>query len=278
MKKIFLLILSAFLIAVPTSSNASQTKDVCPTYNFSSLFYEDYYPGTRWGNKEITWSYNSPQINGKPIARIVSDVEAEWIRQSIKSWDDALDTVSFKEISNYENAEINIGFTQLSNNFSGYWNAWWQNNVRHKAYIQINSLDQKIVTEDRFIHTVQHEVGNVLGLGDIQRSGDIISVLEDPFEFPFGSKRLSDFDTGLVRQLYGESTCAPKLLSQKENNIDIEKTIEKTIEKVEIVTQPVAVTLNKKVKHSIVCVKGNKKITMYRYNKDYPCLKGYLRQ
>jgi len=274
MKKIFLFILLASLIAIPTNSSANQIKDFCPTYNFSSLFYEDYYPGTRWGNKEITWSHNSPQINGKPVARIVSDTEAEWIRQSIKSWDDALDTVSFKEISNYQNAEINIGFTQLSNNFSGYWNALWQNNIRHKAYIQLNVLDKTLNSEDRLIHAMQHEIGNVLGLGDMHRNGDISSVLEDPFEFPFGNKTLSDFDTGLIRQLYGESTCASTFLSHKEQNNNIIK----TTEKVEIVTEPVIVVSNKKIKHSIVCIKENKKIIIYRYDKNYRCLKGYTKQ
>lgn len=274
MRKVFLLILSASLIAVPTNSNADQTKEICPNYNLSSLFYEDYYPGTRWANKEITWSYNSPDIYGKQISRKVSDTEAEWIRQGIKSWDDALDTVSFKEILTYQDAEIKIGLTALESQFSGYWHSFWQNNIRHIGYIQINSLDNKITTEDRFIHTVQHEVGNVLGLGDMHRSGDINSVLEDPFEFPFGNKTLSDFDTGLIRQLYGESTCPSTFLSNKKKVEDVIQTVK---EVVVLPSQPVVIK-NTKQQYAIVCVKGNKKITMYRYNKDYPCLKGYRRQ
>ncbi len=274
MKKIIIIILSTSLIFIPTNSIADETKETCLTYNLSSLFYDDYYPGTRWANKEITWSHNSPDIYGKQISRTMTNVEVEWIRQGIKSWDDALDTVSFKEVSNYKTAEINIGLTQLDLQFSGYWNSLWQHNIRHKAYIQINSLDDKITNEDRFVHAVQHEIGNVLGLGDIQRSGDISSVLEDPFEFPFGNKTLSNFDTGLIRQLYGESTCPSTFLSNKKN---LENVIQKVKEVVTLPIQPVVIK-NTKQQYSIVCTKGNKKITMYRYNKDYPCLRGYTRQ
>ena len=274
MKKFFILVLLSCLFNIPSISYAGQINEICLTYNLSSLFYDDYFPGTKWQNKEISWSINSPVIYNKNISRSLSDTEVVLVRQAIKSWDDALDTVSFKEISDYQNAEINIGLTDLSNSFSGYWNALWQNNIRYKAYIQINALDQKIVNEDRFIHTVQHEVGNVLGLGDIERSGDINSVLEDPFEFPFGNKTLSDFDTGLIRQLYGESTCPSTFLSHKDQNNNVIQPVQST----EIVQKTTAIVSNKKQQYAIICVKGNKKITMYRYNKDYPCLKGYTRQ
>ena len=268
----FLLILSASLIAVPTNSSADDTKESCPEYNFSSLFYDDYTSGTHWANKEITWSSNSPEIAGKQTTRSFYDTELEWIRQAIKSWDDALYTVSFKEISNYQNAEINIGMTQLDSQFGGYWHSWWYGNgIRYKAYIQISSVNEFNKEENKFIHTVQHEVGNVLGLGDIQRSGDIISVLEDPFEFPFGNKILSDFDTGMIRQLYGESTCTSSSLSNNQK-------VDNVIQEVTIMPTQIATTKNIKQKHAIICTKGNKKITMYRYNKDYPCLRGYTKQ
>jgi hypothetical protein len=256
MKKMLIFTLSILLICIPTNSSANQAEEICPIYDFSTLFYEDYFPGTKWANKEISWSTESFEINGKSISRKVSNLELEWIRQGIKSWDDALETVSFKEISDYQNAEINIGITELSSNFTAYWSAWWQGNIRYKSYIEINSLDINIKSKDIFIHTIQHEVGNVLGLGDIKVSNEINSVFEDPFQPPFGNKVLGDFDITLIRQLYGESTCSSTFLFKKINN---------------------DTPINQK-KYIITCIKQNKKIKLYKYNKNYLCPKGYNKQ
>jgi hypothetical protein len=61
--------------------------------------------------------------------------------------------------------------------------------------------------KNQFIHAVQHELGNVLGLGDIKPTKDIASTQEDSWQPPYGPIPLSDYDTGMIRQLYGESTC-----------------------------------------------------------------------
>jgi hypothetical protein len=61
--------------------------------------------------------------------------------------------------------------------------------------------------KSQFIHAVQHELGNVLGLGDIKPTNDFASTQEDSWQPPYGPVPLSDYDTGMIRQLYGESTC-----------------------------------------------------------------------
>jgi hypothetical protein len=276
MKKIFSFILLVCFTSVPAIANADETKEVCPSYNFSTIFYDDYYPGTRWSTgKEITWSHDSSKINNKTISKNFSNTELVLIREAIKNWDDVLETISFKEVLSHENADINIGFVDIKElHIAAYWGSYWTNYMRHSAYIEINSFNDFNKNENQFKHVIQHEVGNVLGLGDMYKDKMINSVFEDPLEPPFGNKVLSDFDIGMMRQLYGESTCPSSFFSYKNND----KTIVNSIVQEKTVDLSNTSALNIKNKYSIVCVKNNKKITIYRYNKDYPCLRGYVRE
>jgi len=203
-------------LLVPSSNAQAQTEQ-CPTYDFQKIFYTDYYPGTRWdnssGNLTITWSTNKQIIFDEPVVRSFTSEELVWVRNAFQSWDDALDSVKFLEISDSSQANITIGYVDLISapNQSGawaYWNAWWQNNLRYSATIKLkSSLTAWFSEKSQFIHTLQQEIGNVLGLGDATPSDEYVSVFEDPFSPPFGSIPLSNFDTGMMRQLYGESTC-----------------------------------------------------------------------
>lgn len=275
MKKIVILLSLAFLINTPYNLYASDIKESCPVYDFSSLFYEEYITNSKWDKKEISWSLGSSNINGKNISRKPTSDEILWVRSGIKSWDDALDSISFKELDDPINANINIGLVDLGEtNFAGYWYSYWDSNkIRNRAFIQINSANRFSSEENKFIHVVQQEFGNVLGLGDIRANGDMTSVLEDPLEFPYGNKILSDLDTGLIRQLYGESTCK-STFPQYKNAPSIIVPIEKIIEPI-VNIQPIVL---KKEKYEIVCTKGKKKIIIYRYDKNYPCLRGYIKQ
>lgn len=198
-------------------TNQQAQAEVCPTYNFQGIFYDDYYPGTKWDNRNgirnITWSANSPVINDESVARAFIPEELEWIRSAFQSWDDALETVKFTEIPQSAQAEIVIGFVALTSaanqpGATGYWNAWWNSNWRYRATIKLKvSNISWFSVKNQFIHAVQHELGNVLGLGDILPTNDFASTQEDSWQPPYGPIPLSDYDTGLIRQLYGESTC-----------------------------------------------------------------------
>lgn len=274
MKKIIVLALAISFIVVPIKSNATED---CPTYNLSSLFYEDYYPGTKWNKKEISWSANSLQIDGMAVIRKFSEDEIELIRIGIKSWDDALDSISFKEVSS--SANINIGLINLNSWLAGYWYSSWDANLsRQSGYIKINPNSIFFKSKDGFVHSIQHEMGNILGLGDIKPNEKIISVLEDPFQDFYGNPVLGDFDTGLIRQLYNESTCTSSFLKNKNNKkessiaVTEDSPIKDSSVPVKIIKQPIV-----KEKYAIVCKNAKKTITIQRYNKDYPCPKGYSR-
>jgi hypothetical protein len=58
-----------------------------------------------------------------------------------------------------------------------------------------------------------HELGNVLGMGDIRPRDDIESTQEDPWQQPYGPAALSAFDRAVIRQMYGESTCTDPSLA-----------------------------------------------------------------
>ena len=190
--------------------------EVCPVYNFQSLFFEEYY-GTKWDNRNgirnITWSANASVIHDESVTRSFTLEELEWIRSAFQSWDEALDSVKFSEISQSTQAEIVIGYVALTSavnqpGATGYWNAWWNNNWRYRATIKLKvSNTSWFSVKSQFIHAVQHELGNVLGLGDILPTNEFTSTQEDSWQPPFGPIPLSDYDTGMIRQLYGESTC-----------------------------------------------------------------------
>ena len=190
--------------------------EVCPVYNFQSLFFEEYY-GTKWDNRNgirnITWSANASVIHDESVTRSFTLEELEWIRSAFQSWDEALDSVKFSEISQSTQAEIVIGYVALTSavnqpGATGYWNAWWNNTWRNRATIKLKVSNTKwFSAKNQFIHAVQHELGNVLGLGDILPTNEFASTQEDSWQPPYGPVPLNDYDTGMIRQLYGESTC-----------------------------------------------------------------------
>lgn len=211
------LLISGFLISTSVSANA----ETCPTYDFNKLFFEDYFPGTLWtrngAKKEITWSANPTIIetsNGSstPVTRPFTALELSWLELAINSWDEALDSISFRKVTT-PTAELTIGYTAFSNSglegvATGIWTGWWDNNnIRYKMTIRLKDSNTFLQNKNGFIHAIQHEVGNILGLGDIRPTTELQSVQEDPWQTPHGPLPLSNTDIGMVRQLYGESTC-----------------------------------------------------------------------
>jgi hypothetical protein len=201
--------------------------EVCPTYNLQSIFFEEYY-GTRWDNRsgsiEINWTLNRTTIRDENIIRPFTESEQLWVRAAFASWDDALSTVSFKEVTNPATPQISIGLVPLNEpGAAGYWNATWFGNWRNNATIKIKesliasnelSLKSKAPFVDSInfqknwlIGIVQHELGNVLGLGDIKPDSGIVSIQNDPFSPNATTNPLRESDVGMMRQLYGESTC-----------------------------------------------------------------------
>ena len=221
MKRTRFSILLTFAMALantltPISAQAAVKK--CPIYDFKRIFIADFATGSKWDNSsgdlQITWSANSSTIYDETVARAFTELEISWIRTAFSSWDNALETISFREVAPAENPQIVIGFVDLNPSevqldAMGFWNTWVSNGNRYRATIKLKSTKTKwFSNESHFIHTVQHELGNTLGLGDLAPSKSIVSVLEDPWQPPYGKSALGTTDVAMIRQLYGETTCA----------------------------------------------------------------------
>ena len=182
------------------------------SYNFRELFYTDYY-GVKWSengkNTTIHWmaisnQMNIPGENHGPVQVIpVSNEVQNLYIDAFKLWDDALDTVEIEKTGTDSEADISIGIVaDLPFGADGKWNAVWSNNIFSEATIRIHS---DILSEPHFLTTILHEIGNVLGLGDIKPNNAIRSVQEDPFPEIFNSKFLWRDDVAMIKQLYAEN-------------------------------------------------------------------------
>lgn len=209
MKKIFIVALTS-IFTLATSIYPSNA-EVCKKIDLSSIFFEEYWAGHKWvesgQNKIITWTVNSKTIKDKTISRKFSQQEEDWIAISLKSWDDAIDSISFSK-TNSDDADISIGIVSIEDrNTLGYWTAWARDGIRFKATIELNNLVFQSIDKDSFTDIVKHEIGNALGLGDIDPRINIDSVQKEDEVGKSTSLHLSNDDIIMIRQVYGESTC-----------------------------------------------------------------------
>lgn len=189
--------------------SAIAVAETCPTYDLAKVFDEEFFPDVKWDTtnkpRVITWSPNAMSIKDVAIARNFTVTELDWLQISFNAWDIALDSINFQKIDDPARADVIIGITPLQNN--GFWTVETDGKTRVKGTIRISSTTPIILTREGFIEVAQSEIGNLLGLGDIQHTIEGDSVLFDPDMPPFGEPVLNDFDVTLIRQFYGESTC-----------------------------------------------------------------------
>ena len=187
----------------------------CPTYDLASLFYDDYY-GTVWTapgtSRTLRWTPFAATVHTEAVTRPFSEAELALVREAFAAWDAALDSIVLEEVAGGAPAEITIGLTpiaEMGTSVDGYWNGWWGGDrIRSRAAIRMRSSSGFLAAGGAgFKHGVMHELGNVLGMGDIRPRDDIESTQEDPWQQPYGPAALSAFDRAVIRQMYGESTC-----------------------------------------------------------------------
>jgi hypothetical protein len=152
----------------------------------------------------ISNQINIPGENYGPVQVIpVSNEVQNLYQDAFELWDDALDTVEIEKTETDSEADISIGLVaDLPFGADGQWNAVWSNNIFLEATIRIHS---DILSEPHFFTTILHEIGNVLGLGDIKPNNATRSVQEDPFPEVFNSKSLWRDDVIMIKQLYAEN-------------------------------------------------------------------------
>ncbi len=215
MRKSLLAFISAslMLFSLPQITTAS-AQEICRTFNFGQTFnfgYNSDFPTwtTPGVKRVITWvALDSGELNGKRIQRSLGIQNLEWLKEAFQSWDDALDSVSFQEISTGSNADIKIGWTQvLQLDYETLFQVRTAQPVRTNASIELKTGSVFLIFKENFIQAVQSDIGHILGMGYINPSTEFESVMEWPFQAPYGQVPLGEFDVSLIRAIYSESTC-----------------------------------------------------------------------
>ena len=214
-RKRLLEVISAGLLlcSLPQISTA-RAQEICRTFNLNQTFNFGYNsdfptwtsPGVK---KVITWvALDSGELNGKKIQRSFGTQQQVWVREAFQSWDDALDSISFQEISSGVNADIKIGWTQvLQLDYETLFQVKTAQPTRSDASIELKNGSVFLIFKENFQQAVQSDIGHILGMGYITPSSEFDSVMEWPFQAPYGDVPLDEFDVSLIRYIYSESTC-----------------------------------------------------------------------
>ena len=186
----------------------------CREFNFKETFNFGYNaefptwnaPGTK---RVITWAtMDSGEIQGKKIQRSFGTPTQDWLREAFQSWDDALDSISFKEVPLSKDIDIKIGWTQvLQLDYESLFNVKALNGLRSNATLEFKHQSTFLIFKENFIQAAQSDIGHILGMGYLTPSSEVISVMEWPFQAPYGQVPLGEFDVALIRAIYSESTC-----------------------------------------------------------------------
>ncbi len=180
------------------------------TLDLDSLFYEDFYGATWEINtgeiRTITWSTEDyalqlPSGNYDTVTASL-DNYIDDIRKAFEIWDDAIESISFLETSSGNSADVTIAATDIDGfeGIYGYWNYNWDEN-KHITEATIR-FDRYDLNNGWLLTTAMHEIGNILGLGDLHDSNQYTSVQEDPFPQMFNVNQLWVFDQQMIDILY----------------------------------------------------------------------------
>ncbi|MEM6941506.1 MAG: DUF4214 domain-containing protein [Pseudomonadota bacterium] len=185
---------------------------------FGSIFFEDFFD-VKWAeqgqSRTISWSVvNEGTLNlAFPAGTRLDIVESSepyvaTFARAFQLWDDALDTITFVQTDAGNRADVALGIVNIDGpgGSAGRRTSTWFNSIITRSTIDFDLGD--IGTTD-LLTTALHEIGNVLGLGDIRPTFEIQSIQEDPFPETFSGDALWAYDRNLIRTYYGESTTDP---------------------------------------------------------------------
>ena len=145
---------------------------------------------------------------GKDIATVSFDNYIDEIRKAFEIWDKGIESINFIETSRGNLADVTVSITDLSGQGLGdplaYWNYTRDSELNiTKAAIR---FDESHLDGGYFMTIAMHEIGNILGLGDLLASSAYMSVQEDPISEKFYGDQLWNFDANLVNEIYPNLT------------------------------------------------------------------------
>ena len=172
------------------------------TIDLDSIFYEDFY-GAKWQTlpgqiRALKWSIED--YGATDTGLTASHISS--IQSAFEIWDDAIESIKFIELPSNSTADITLSAFYVDGPESIF--AEWSydfNEDMHITYATIG-FDSDDLNNGYLFTTAMHEIGNILGLGDLAVSDDYRSVQEDPFPEVFTGNMLWDFDRRMINSLY----------------------------------------------------------------------------
>ena len=179
-------------------------------FNLQNLFYDEFYD-VKWETgseaRILYWkmAYENFSWRGKNFyPEHHTEAFTENVSRAFEIWDDGLNSLIFVESPTNGSADVTVLVSEFE--LDATETARW-----HYAYNDAEILDAVIeidietLSSPYLMTTILHEIGNVLGLGDIQRNDQIFSVMEEPIIQSFSGDILWQDDLNLIRQVYGEN-------------------------------------------------------------------------
>lgn len=169
--------------SVRSSRQAPEGKELAQFTNWYHIFDEEFL-GTKWDlTTPITWAtvpegetYQTAYGKTKRIGDAKTN-QVKLIRQAFDSWNSAVSKKIFVEEADWTQAQVIVGvpsdwnrvkdeYNQRRNkdrNPIGLWHAEHKQRMRVSGSIEID----RNLTNRLFLHVALHEIGNILGLGDV---------------------------------------------------------------------------------------------------------------
>lgn len=268
------------LSGIVVSPAQAVVADSCPVIDYSTFGFEKT-PAANWKNSEpvrvITWSSNETFIATDPVSTQFSPTEQAWLQEAFDSYGEILDSVAFQKITTPSSASIVIGYTLLSKGIiptettGGNFGLWMFNYGSGAIQLLDAKLRPKNFTlfdsHDTFIHAVQNELGNMLGVPDVDAKGPkraLVTIYDTSKLATYGQVKINDYDAATMRQLYGESTCSSSYTAEaRAANLAADKIAGEKSLTVRATTTTTVAASTPAAKTSITCVKGKtiKKVT-----------------
>jgi hypothetical protein len=205
--------------------------ETCPIYDANKIFDDGSYYKAIWASGNLTWGFDPNELpnigevwgqTGARISRKPTASEKLIIEGAFQNWDRALDKLSIQFTAS-PNPDIKVGFIE-ANNHPWFFRYYPISTERPKGQllngvIGFNSLDTGIVNEGYFSALAHRIVANVLGMGLISNSNSNTTVMKGDLQEIYdahsggslkneGSRYVpTEYEIGLIRSLYGESTC-----------------------------------------------------------------------
>ena len=282
MKKLlsFLVLIVSMIIIAPISPAQAEE---CPKVDLS--FYGLKVLNTWTSTKQvrvITWASNAKNLFSDPVTQPFTATEEQWLTEAINGLGAVLDQVAFLKVDTSNSPALQIGFTALSKGVvatsassGGQWGLWKAEPGLNKAEIQLLDSAHRFAgstmftTKEDFIHRIQNEVGNMLGVSDYDVKnlgpGKNLTIFDTSKFGGYGRLTLSALDASILRTAYGESTCPSEHSDSARalNLIADQQEGEKYLASLTPTTTPTPTTSVSAKSITITCLKGRatKKVT-----------------